>query len=224
MELNLADELALLVYDDTSGALRAGSQQVDYGLAGAVMTELMLAGRVTVPQRHVEVTDPRPTGDPEFDHALAQLRSARRARPPKDWIGPLSKGLRQRRLDALVAGGLLRREQRRVLGLFSRTVYPGAAGPAPMTQRHEIRGRLQAAVAAAGPVDQRTAALCALVRATRVERVAVPDRPRREVRAGLKAVVDQSWPADAVRKALAEMDAALSAAVGGAVASPSAGG
>ena len=41
--LTLADELVLLAYDDT-GVNRLGRPNLDYGLAGAVLLELALAG------------------------------------------------------------------------------------------------------------------------------------------------------------------------------------
>lgn len=211
MKLNLAEELALLVYDE-AGALRAGVQKVDYGLAGGLLMELMLAERLAVPEKRVVVTDSRPTGDPIVDQALDRIAADRRGRKPKDWIGPLSKGLRGRVLDRLVEAGVLRRETRRVLRVFSRTRYPSATGAEPL-QEGEIRRRLLAAVDGTGPVDRRTAALCALVRAMGAERLAVPDRPRREVRDRFKAIVAQSWPADAVRKAITEMEAAVAATV-----------
>ena len=211
MTLSLADELLLLVYDD-AGSPEAGMQVVDYGLAGALLMELMLAERVTVPDKRVVVTDPTPIGDPLADQALARIAGEHRERKPKDWIGPLSKGLRERVLDRLIAAGLLRREEDRVLWVFPRTRFPSASGEEPLPEG-ETRRRLLAAADATGPVDQRTAALCALVRALGIERVAVPDRPRREVRERFQEIVVASWPADAARKAITEMEAAVTTAV-----------
>lgn len=211
MSLSLAEELVLLAYDDT-GAPRAGTQRLQYGLAGALLMELMLVERVTVVDKRLVVTDPTPTGDPITDEALARLNAGRRARKPKDWLGTLGKGLRERVLDRLVTAGVLRREYRKVLWVFPTTRYPSASGAEPLPEA-EVRRRLAAVVDTTGPVDPRTAALCALVRATQIEKLAVPHRPAREVRERFKAVVDESWPADAVRKAIAEMETAVMVAV-----------
>jgi hypothetical protein len=211
MTLRLADELLLLMYDD-AGSMQASAQSVDYGLAGALLMELMLAERVAVPDKRVVMTDPTPIGDPLADQALARIAADGRGRKPKDWVGPLSKGLRDQVLDRLVAAGLLRREEDRVLWVFPRTRYPSASGAEPLPES-ETRRRLLAAVDSTGPVDQRTAALCALVRALGIERVAVPGRPRREVRERFEEIVAVSWPAEAVRKAITEMEAAVTTAV-----------
>jgi hypothetical protein len=211
MRLNLADELLLLVYDD-AGAPRAGKQAVEYGLAGALLMELMLAGRLAVPDQRVVVTDPSPTGDPLTDQALARIAADRRGRRPKGWIDPLSNGLRDRALDRLVQAGLLRREADRVLWVFPRTRFPSASGSEPLPEG-ETRRRLLAAVDATGPVDQRTAALCALVRAIGIERLAVPDRPKRQVQDRFQVIAPASWPADAVRRAITDAEAAAAAAV-----------
>jgi Golgi phosphoprotein 3 (GPP34) len=211
MTLRLADELLLLVYDD-AGSMQASAQVVDYGLAGALLMELMLAERLAVPDKRLVVTDPSPVGDPLADQALARIAADRRGRKPKDWVGPLSGGLRERVLDRLVDAGLLRREEDRVLWVFPRTRFPSASGAEPLPEG-EARRRLLAAVDASGPVDERTAALCALVRAVGIERIAVPDRPRREVRDRFQEIVEISWPADAVRKAITEMEAAVTTAV-----------
>jgi hypothetical protein len=211
MRLALMDELLLLVYDD-AGSPQASMQSVDYGLAGALLTELMLAERIAVPDKRVVVTDAGPTGDPLVDQALARVAADRRGRKPKDWIGPLSSGLRPKVLDRLVAAGLLRREQDRVLWVFPRTRFPSTSGAEPLPET-EARRRLLAAVDGTGPVDPRTAALCALVRAVGVERLAVPDRPKRQVQERFAEIVAAAWPADAVRKAITEMEAAVATAV-----------
>ncbi|WP_343444225.1 GOLPH3/VPS74 family protein [Micromonospora schwarzwaldensis] len=92
--LLLTDELVLLAYDD-AGANRLGRPHLDYGLAGAVLLELALAGRVEVADKRLVVTDPSPTGVPLLDEALATVGDGR-PRKPKDWIGKLAKGLPDR--------------------------------------------------------------------------------------------------------------------------------
>jgi hypothetical protein len=209
MALNLVDELVLLVYDD-AGSLAVSGQRVDYGLAGALLTELMLAERVAVPEQRVVVTDPTPTGDPLVDRALARIAADRGGRKPQDWVDPLSNGLREQALDRLVQAGLFRREQDRVLWVFPRTRYPSATGTEPLPEG-ETRRRLLAAVDGTGAVDPRTAALCALVQALGIERLAVPDRPQRQVQQRFAAIVAASWPAAAVRAAITEQEAAAAA-------------
>ncbi|NJC63553.1 GPP34 family phosphoprotein [Planosporangium flavigriseum] len=215
VKINLAEELLLLAYDD-AGSLKISGQSLDYGLAGALLMELTLAGRVDVADKRVAVIDSRPTGDPVIDGALARIGTERRK--PQDWVTRLSKGLRDQYLHRMVDAGVLRRDQHKVLWIFPRTHYPAATG-AQAAPETETRQRLLAAVNGGGPVDPRTAALCSLVRAVRLEAVAFPGLPKRQVRERLRAISDASWPADAVRKAIEAVEAAV---IAGAIAASAA--
>ncbi|GGP37483.1 GOLPH3/VPS74 family protein [Saccharothrix coeruleofusca] len=203
--MNLAEELALLAYDD-SGAARVGQPALGYGLAGALLAELALAGRVDVVDRRVAVLDPTPPQEPAVRAVLARI-AADKPRKPKWWVAKLSKGLTTQVLDGLVGAGVLRREKGRVLWVFPRTRYPSPGGREPEAET-EARGRLVAAVTGDGPVEPRTAALGALVRAVRYDRQVFPDLPRSRVRTRLKEFSEGDWAATAVRKAIEEHQAA----------------
>jgi hypothetical protein len=56
--------------------------------------------------------------------------------------------------------------------------------------------------------------LCALLVATRMEGIALPGPPRREVRRRLTAFTKASWPAGAVRKAIGDVQAVVTESVG----------
>jgi hypothetical protein len=208
---SVPEELALLAYDD-DGGLEIGGQSLDYGLAGAVLLELALAGRLEVREGRVSVIDPAPTGDPVVDGALASIRADDKSRRPKEWVTRLAKNIREPVLDGLVSRGVLRREEDRVLWVFPRTRYPAAHGVEPPAET-DARGRLVAAVLADGPVEPRTAALCALVRAVGLERKVFTDQPRAQVRNRLKEISRGDWAADAVRRAIEDVEAAITATI-----------
>lgn len=212
MGIPLAEELLLLAYDD-SGNVHAGAPALDYGLAGALLLELTLAHRLDVVEQRVVVTSDQPIDDPVADAALSAIAVDNARRTPEEWVGRLSRTVRDEILDRLVAGNVLRREKDRVLWIFPRTRYPSTTGELPSAEA-EVRRRLYAAVAGDGPVEPRTAVLCALVRALHLERTAVPGRPRREIRERLKIVAEaQPPPGDPVSRAVREMEAAVVAAI-----------
>jgi Golgi phosphoprotein 3 (GPP34) len=206
MEMTLADELLLISYDD-DGVARAGSPALDYGLAGALLMELALARRIDVTDKRVIVTDPAPTGDALADDALTRIGADAKKHTPQEWVTRLSKGLRERALDRMVKAGVLRRDKEKVLWVISHTIYPPVGGTEPAGET-AARRRLLAALDG-GPVDPPTAALAALVRAVRLEKTVAPDRPARETHKRLGELAQGNWAAEAVRKAVQEMEAAL---------------
>lgn len=209
-EFTLADELALLAHDD-DGSRTLGRPSLGYGLAGALLVELVLAGRIDVVGKKVAVLDPTPTGRPLLDRALARIADDK-PRKPGHWVDKLSRKLTEQVMDGLVERGVLRREEGRVLLLFPRTRFPAPDGVQPAAET-EARARMRRAVTSDGPVDPRTAALCALVKAVGQERKVFPDLPRGEVRRRLKEISKGDWAATAVRQAIEQVQAAVVVAV-----------
>ncbi len=63
-ELTLAEELALLALDDKTGKqLVLPPNALPYGLAGGIILDLSLAGRIDTDLRRLTVTDPAPIPD-----------------------------------------------------------------------------------------------------------------------------------------------------------------
>jgi len=208
--MNLAEEFTLLAYAD-DGSLETDSTRLDNGLGGALLLELALASRVDVEDKRVVVVDPAPTGDPLIDTALADVVAAK-PRKPDHWVTRFAKGTRVRVLDKLVADGILRREEEKILLVFSRTRFVAAHGVEPVAET-EVRQRLRGAVRASGAVEKRTAALCALVAATEMDRKVFADLDRKRVKARLKEISAGDWAAAAVKKSIEAVQAAVMAAI-----------
>jgi hypothetical protein len=127
-------------------------------------------------------------------------------------VQQFAKSARQQSLDALVERGVLQRQKGKVLLVFPRTTYPAPGGVEPPAES-ETRGRLLAAVTGTGPVEPRTAALCALLAATELDRTVFADLDRKQVEARLKEIGDGHWAADAIKKTIEQIQAAVMAAV-----------
>ncbi|MEU4801397.1 GPP34 family phosphoprotein [Actinosynnema sp. NPDC023587] len=206
--LTLADELALLAYDD-DGSCRLGQPSLGYGLAGAVLVELAVAGRVDVVDKRVAALSTAPLGHPVLDAALSTIADDK-LRKPKEWVEKLAKGLTDDVLDGLADQEVLRRQQDKVLWVFPRTRFPSPGGVEPPVET-EVRRRLAAAIGSDGPVDPRTAALCSIIKAVQFDRKVFAAQPRDRVKARLKEISGGEWAADAIRKAVEEVQAALTA-------------
>ncbi len=200
--LPLADELFLIGHDEYSGKPRVSAAALDSGLAGAVLGELLLDGRLTVEDGRVRLRDPRPIGERVSDAALAEVFKQREPWPVRSWVEYLRREVRDMVGRRLVAGGLVRRQRSR--GLVRTSVRFPARDPLTAASP---RVRLRYLLDHAELVDLPTATLAALVASTRLEHVLAMESSRR-VR-DVIAELTQDLPA-----ALAALANGVDAAVG----------
>jgi hypothetical protein len=166
LALTLAEEIVLLSLDDETGRPigRAGMAP-DLALAGALLMELALAGRVDTDRNRLFVTDASPTGDAAADAALARLAAPG---APGDARGALpllardAAAAREALLEGLVARGILRRLEGRFLWVFADHRFPKVAG---RPETIEARRRLRDLLLREEIPDPRDALLLGLARA-----------------------------------------------------------
>lgn len=206
-ELELHEEVLLLCLHDEKGTLT--NDTVTYGMAGGLLAELMLAGRIAIDdtkKARVSVVDPTPTGKPEIDAALSRIAEDDKSRKMTDWVSKLAvKALRERSVDRLCDAGILRREQSRVLWIFDRTRYP-EANPDP---EQDILDRLREAVRRDGEVDPRTAALVSIANGMSLLKQALSKDELKQ----RKARIEQIAAGQASGKALAQVIDAINTAL-----------
>lgn len=165
--LRMYEEIALLSLHDEKGTFQGSLDS--YALAGAVVTELVLLGRLRMARgkrrkTFLEVADPTPTGDPVLDAAVERIGGARRRGQASTWVGRLASQrkptLRESAARALVERGLLVREEGRVLGIFRRVRYPMTDGGPEAALIQRLRSALDDT--APVPEDPRSAVILAL--------------------------------------------------------------
>lgn len=162
--VGLAEELLLLGYDDKSGRALGSRIALDLGMAAAVLVELALAGRVALSDGSIVVTNQTPTGDVIADDVLAKIANDT-PHTPASWLQRLRHGLRDRILDDLCARGVVRDVAETQLDHIHVHRYP-VLDP---SVEAEVRARLVDALTGERAPDERTAALAAVMAATRVE-------------------------------------------------------
>ncbi|MEV8375607.1 GPP34 family phosphoprotein [Kribbella sp. NPDC056861] len=212
----IAEDLTLLLYDDESGKPIAGSPGIDYALGGAVLIELTLLGKVDiagpgeqVKEGRLKVLDTTPTGDALLDERLAFL-AGKPGSKPKDLMAKLSKKLRDQLLVRLAERGVLEADKGKVLGLFPVTRWPAKDA------RHEaeVRTALENVLKLGTQPDERTASLIALLSALNVVPKIVTDAvDKKALKRRAKEIAESDWAASAVRKAVQEMQAAITASI-----------
>ena len=220
----IAEDLLLLLTDDTSGELLTAATRVDLGLAGANLIELTIAGRVDVAGRH----DPKPgplivrdrtsTGDDILDNAL-HILSAHEGNKPSSVLRPLSKHLRPALYERLAQQGSLRAEHARILGVVTTDHWPTQDA----RREEDVRRSLVEVLVELKAPDARTAALVALLHALACDhKVIDPDQfglTKQELRSRAEEAANRAWASDAVRKAVAETLPAITAAISSAATS-----
>ena len=175
--LALHEEIVLLALEDRKGTFQwsmAGPV-----LGAAVFADLVLRGRVEVPDDGrdplVELLDDEPLGNPVLDEALERIATASRRARLSHWITRFGnrRGLAQEIARELCRRGILREDEKSVLVFFRQKVFPEVN---PVPERHLV-ARLEKAIFADGPVDDRTAVLISLAHTSNVLRFAIaPDR------------------------------------------------
>jgi golgi phosphoprotein 3 len=116
--LSISEELFLLALNEEKGnILSLAKKNLIYGLAGAILAELALLGKICVNEKYrLELLNTAPTGDEILDEVLNEIRSAEKPRKLSYWIaqiGTQPKKLRERLGDRLIAKGVLYQEDRR---------------------------------------------------------------------------------------------------------------
>ncbi len=142
MKLSIPEELLLLMLDDETGRLHdSAGPGGDLALAGAVLAELSLAGRIDSDPHRLWVADRTPTGDALLDAALARIAAEVAPRHSRHWIGMFgadAEELREALFRRLVEKGVLREEKGRFLWVFPERRYPAVSG----REEREVKARI----------------------------------------------------------------------------------
>jgi Golgi phosphoprotein 3 len=162
--LFLPEEIMLLALRDKEGTVEPGTHY-QYAIAGAVLAELLLRGRINVEQKKkkifVRVVDSTPVGEPLIDDCLAKIIGAKKPAQLQTWVQKLAgvKNLKNRVAGQLSRRAILRADEDKVLGIFTRRVYP-EVDPGP--ERQLIAGLRNAIFNEDREVDPRTVILLSL--------------------------------------------------------------
>ena len=204
----IAEELFLLLRRDDGKAESAAAQN-GYGIAASVITDLVLAERVTLSDDkdpRVTVTASGPTGSAVLDAAMERLQQ----RDGKK----LSSLVTDRRLAvvepvaaALAAAGVITIEEKRALGLVPAR-YP-VRDPEP---ERRVRERLRTVLAGGAPLPA-DATLLAILQGMGVAGKVLKEEAgglgRRDLKRRIEEVSTDVRAGEAVAKAVAAMNAAI---------------
>jgi uncharacterized membrane protein YgcG len=200
----IAEDLLLLLTDDTSGKLSARVVDVEILLAGANLVELALMERVDISPAvepvQLIVSDPSPTGDAVLDATLKTV--IRWQGPPihviQDVIRHSGNNARTTLYERLVSMGMVRYKRRRFLG----DRWPAH------DSRHkaEMRRRVIQALMEQTTPDTRSAALIALLHTIGHEPKIVDRRDYGMIKSQLivrgEQIANSNWAPEAARNSI----------------------
>ncbi|OXM45137.1 GOLPH3/VPS74 family protein [Amycolatopsis alba] len=210
-DLLIVEDLLLLLLDDETGT-PAAAGTLPYTLGGAVLTELALLGRVETGKGsalngpEIIAAGDGPLPDPLLQAAYDQI--AEKPRRVQPLLLAIGGDLWKTVTDRLIERGLIRREKKRVLGLFPVTRLPAADTRRETALREEIR----AVLLEDKTPDPHTAAVTALLSASG----ALPSlRPAlawsAKVYKRAKEIENGNWGASAVNTAVIRTAAGIAA-------------
>ena len=125
----LYEEFFLLALNDAKSHIpNTLESQMGFGISGAILSDLVLAGRIGLgPKQHLVVVDPHPTGDDLLNEVLGLVDEFDRPHKAVFWVNKLAVSIKklERRVGMkLVSKGILRREEKRYLWVIPYDAYP----------------------------------------------------------------------------------------------------
>jgi hypothetical protein len=213
-DLHLHEEILLLALRDREGTV-VSSVFYHHAIAGAVLAELLLRGRLDVEEdrrkKFIRLLDSTPIGDPVVDECLEKVRLARKRAQATTWVSRFSgiKNLKHRVAQRLCERGILLSGEDKVLLLFTRKIYP-EIDPAP---ERALRERLYRAVFTdSDEVDPRTVVLVSLTNASGLLRVTFGKKEVKARKDRIERVVNGEVSGRATAEAIQAVQAAIVAA------------
>ncbi|MDQ8205065.1 GPP34 family phosphoprotein [Pelagicoccus sp. SDUM812003] len=216
-DLRLYERFCLLALRDEEGTIAVSF--FNHALAGALIAELILRGRVRVSsdkKRLVDLASSAPLENHLLDECMGLIAEDKKARNLKTWIGRFAsiKDLQEKATRGLCQRGILNKEHAKVLFVFSRTVYP-EIDPAP---EQALLKRLETIIFSDAPeVEPEDAVIVSLANANRILELAFGRKRIKQRRQRIKQIVEGDLVGNATREVIESIQAAV--VVGAVVAS-----
>ena len=212
--LYLHEEVLLLALRDREGTLHP-SAWVHAAMGGAILAELFATNRIALSDdgkqsrsTNVEVLDATPFGEPVLDDCLGKIRDAKTPYSLQHWAGLFGA---RGDLFPLAAGelcrlGILREDEKKVLFLFSRKVYPELDG----RPEEDLITRLRSAIYGSSKgIDERTRMLLAIAEKTGLLYVIFGDKEIKQRKEHIAKICEGDVAGDTTEQAVNAANAAL---------------
>ena len=212
-DLTIAESVLLLALQDETGERRG--HYVDIVLAGAGLAGLALRGEIAPDEekkKHFKWAGPPATDDPYLSHCRAILESKGLRRDAGALIQAISneKNFAKPLYDGLIARGVLRREEKKVLFFFTRNVYPEVDPNAELA----LKARLETVLFSHGDVSEKDSLIIALAKHAGLLENNFDKQRLKLAKPRIKKIVEgEALAASATAQAIQRLQAAIMVAV-----------
>ena len=209
--LYLHEEIMLLALQDKKGTIFSGTMY-NFAIGGAILAELMMAKRIDIEEvkkkKYARVLSPTPLGDPMVDECLSKLVGAKRRDQLKMWVSKFAttKRLKHRVAEQLSRRSILRIDEDKILGIFTRKIYPEVD---PRPERELIERLRQAIFGDGGEIDPRTVVLLSLANSADLLKLVFDKKQLKSRKARIEKVVNGELTGKATKEAIQAMQAAV---------------
>ena len=209
--LHLHEEIMLLALRDKEGTVFSGTMY-NFAIGGAVLAELLMEKQIDIEavkkRKFVRVLSPAPIGDPFMDECLSRIAGAKRRAQLQDWVSKFAqaKHLKHRVAEQLARRRILRIDEDKVLGIFTRKIYP-EVDPKP---EWEVIERLRRAIfSEGGVIEPRTVVLLSLAASADLLKLVFDKKQLKSRKARIEQIVSGELTGKATKEAIEAMQAAV---------------
>lgn len=210
MNLNLVDQLTLLALDDEKGNFITDSFSFAYGLAGAIILELSLQERIIVEGKKLKVRSEVNCGDALLDHFLDKISSSKKERSIQTWVETIGEKytyIKEGTVEKLIKEGILRREEQKILWIFSVDKFPTEnAKPENL-----LRKRLNDILLNEREVDMQEIMLISLIDMCELNNEVYGKERAKELKKKIKGIIEKGQLSSSIGKAVKEIHETLMA-------------
>ncbi len=188
--LTLFEDFYLVATNDNRDiAVPSKGRKIDYGLAGAILSDLALGGKIKVNDKlRLEVQDTNLTNDDILDQFFKEIMGSEHPRKVDYWVNFLAskpKKLRKQLHNRLVIDGVLKQDDSHFLWVIPSPAYPNLNCAA----KFGVKEHLRTFILLCGEGDLRDLALLSLLHACKLEKLVLTKDERRSARQRMREMM-----------------------------------
>lgn len=222
---NTAEKFLIIAHHPEKGRFMISGMHLQYGIAGAILLDMTLEGRIDITDKQLILKDPRTSTDPLISEVINLMSRDPRPRRVGYWVRKLAR--RHNKYISLVLEGLankrmVRFEERKFLGLipFRRTYLIDS-----YTRNNLVRHLKNEILNNSQDISPASMAIAGLIEACRMNRILSDDREElKNIRIQLRKIIKESPVSDVVSQTIRQVQAAIIASVSAAIVASTAGG